>query len=515
MFSLLFINFLILIFLEIGLLLFIKTSDRFFIKSSTQILLHPFLHLQSTINYSFLFLILFFFNLSPFLGFFFNLNLESCPSLFKVLLFSYENKDNFTIYIQSLLLLVILIVHLISLFYLKYQKTNNYEYCIILQYATLFLFFLTESFNFMTFVISLIGTSIMVYTLLAIEIKDHGKEAALKYYFLSALTSGLLFYGLFLLLSIYNTLDFSILNWMLWSSLSMVHNWNPFLIEQFLLLNAGCIILIVIGTLFKLGAFPSHLWTIDIYEGSSNPVMSFFLMPMKLAIFAMFAKIINYPLNALHWVWELIIWLASLMSLLWGCLGAVTEQTIKKFVGYSSINQMGYLLIGLNLVFLEGYSSTILYLTIYMIMNIILLSILFSIKKTLTNERVLTLLDLNAFAFNNIWEITMLVIVLFSMAGIPPLAGFFGKFYLFLASIYRNYLSLVLMGMFTSAISTYYYLNFFSRILFIKTNISKHLVLEENYLLTKIKHYMLIFVILFIFLNNLLIPFIIQVVNIN
>ena len=243
--------------------------------------------------------------------------------------------------------------------------------------------------------------------------------------------------------------------------------------------------------------------------------MSFFLMPMKLACFAVFARILNYPLNALYWVWEILIWMSSLMSLFWGCLGAITEQTIKKFIGYSSINQMGYLLIGITLVGLQGYNATLIYLTIYMITNIILLSVMFSIKKTLSNERILTLIDLNVFAFNNPWEILLLVLVFFSMAGIPPLAGFFGKFYLFLASLASNYISLILMGMFTSVVSTYYYLNFFSRILFMKIKISKHLIQDENYLLTRIKHYMLLIIMFFFSINDLVIPFITQIVNMS
>lgn len=517
---LLIINFFIIIFLEIGLLLFIKTSDRLLVESSNKVLLHPFIHLQSSMNYIFLFTILFIFNLIPifvhvlsFFDIFFLFDLESNVPNIEILYC--KNTDLYTTYVNIMLLLVSFVTHLVSLFHLKYQKNNHYEYCIIIQYSILFLFFLIESDNFMTFIISLIGTSIMLYSLLSIEIKEHGKEAALKYYFLSALTSGLILYGIFLILSMYNTLDFSVLNWMMWNSLSTVYIWNPIYVEQFLLLNAGSIILFVVGLLFKLGAFPSHLWTIEVYEGSSNPVMSFFLMPMKLACFAVFARILNYPLNALYWVWEILIWMSSLMSLFWGCLGAITEQTIKKFIGYSSINQMGYLLIGITLVGLQGYNATLIYLTIYMITNIILLSVMFSIKKTLSNERILTLIDLNVFAFNNPWEILLLVLVFFSMAGIPPLAGFFGKFYLFLASLASNYISLILMGMFTSVVSTYYYLNFFSRILFMKIKISKHLIQDENYLLTRIKHYMLLIIMFFFSINDLVIPFITQIVNMS
>ena len=410
------VNFFFILFVELSVLLFLKTSEQGNVNTYVQIILHPHIHIQNSLIYCLFLISLLCLSYIPIT----NVSLNDFLLIYcynEILEFGQQFclEQMFTTYIQLLLIVTAFIIHLLYMFYIKYQKHAYYEYGIILQYAVIFLLFFYESFNMIMLIINLVGVSTMLYTLLSIETKEHGREAAIKYYLLSALTSGLIIYGIFLLLNAYQSLDYNTINFFSWNLISFSSTWNSKEFEQFLILNECGIILFILGMLFKLGAFPSHLWTIDIYEGSSNPIMAFFLMPMKLIIFAGFAKIITSVFNAFHCLWEVLLWTSSIMSLIWGSFGAVTEQTIKKFIGYSSINQMGYLLIGITIVYLEGYVATMIYLSIYMITNIVLLGTIFSIRKTIKNERVFTLIDLNSFALNNFKEISAIHIYQFTL----------------------------------------------------------------------------------------------------
>lgn len=150
--------------------------------------------------------------------------------------------------------------------------------------------------------------------------------------------------------------------------------------------------------------------------------------------------------------------MSSLFSMLWGCLGALTEQNIKKFIAYSSINQMGFLLMGLTSGTFESFRSSLIYLLLYVLMNAGFFIVFLTTREVSIFKPLTYLTDFNTFAQRNYLDSIGLVVILFSMAGIPPLGGFFGKYFIFLHSFETGNLFLVVMGMVTSIIAAYYYL---------------------------------------------------------
>jgi NADH-quinone oxidoreductase subunit N len=333
------------------------------------------------------------------------------------------------------------------------------EYTLLIVLAIVFLITLVSSNNFIMIFISIIGFSLNIYVLLMADVSYHTSlEAGIKYFYLSALSSGLLISGIWLAYVIFLTTDFAIIKFILneWTANSQT--------VEYLGILQIMVYSIMYGFLFKLAAFPCHLWAPEIYQGSPNPVMAFFILPVKIATFAIFMRLITNVFHELYMLTSYLLWFSALTSMLWGCLGAFTEMQTKKFIAFSSINQMGFLLIGVTCATFLGIRATFIYLFIYIIMNLGFLQIfLTTVKvtrtKTWTIERTMYYLtDFQYFAQHN-WSVSIiLVIILFSMAGIPPLAGFFGKYFLFLAAMESGYFLLVIVGMLTSLVSTFYYI---------------------------------------------------------
>ncbi len=215
---------------------------------------------------------------------------------------------------------------------------------------------------------------------------------------------------------------------------------------------------LVFGFLFKLAAFPCHLWAPEIYDGSPHPITAIFVLPIKIATLGLFLRLLNYTFADLYFVWSYIIWMSAFFSMIWGCLGALGEQIIKRFIAYSSINQMGFLLMGLASGTFEGLRSTLLYLLLYILMNLGFFILFLNTREEKTNRALIYLSDFNDYAQNHYFYSITFVIILFSMAGLPPLGGFLGKFFLFLHSFEIGHYLLVTVGMITSLIATYYYL---------------------------------------------------------
>lgn len=305
----------------------------------------------------------------------------------------------------------------------------------------------------MTLFLAIIGFSLNIYVLLLYDSFNHSsREAGIKYYYLSTFSSGLLISGIFLAYLIFHNTSFISISWIL-------HNWtcfNGFEIKNFLLYIM--IYFLSFGFLFKLAAFPCHLWAPEIYDGSPHPITAIFVLPIKIATFGLFLRLLSYVFGDLYYIWNYIIWMSAFFSMIWGCLGALGEQLVKRFVAYSSINQMGFLLMGLAAGTFEGIRASLIYLLLYVLMNLGFFILFLTTKDMKTKKSMTYLTDFNLFAQNNYLYSIGFVIILFSMAGIPPLGGFFGKYYLFLHSFQVGHILLVITGMATSVIATYYYL---------------------------------------------------------
>ena len=366
---------------------------------------------------------------------------------------SYSISDIYTQLLKSVVILTMLIILTTSQRYLAKHPRHLMEYPILLLLTTIFLVILVSSYNLITLFLAIIGFSLNVYVLLLYDSFNHSsREAGIKYYYLSTFSSGLIISGIFFAYLVFHNTSFISISWIL-------HNWLVFetLQSKSMLLHIMMYFLLF-GFLFKLAAFPCHLWAPEVYDGSPHPITAVFILPIKIATFGLFLRLLNYTFADLYFIWGYIIWMSAFFSMIWGCLGALSEQLIKRFIAYSSINQMGFLFMGLASGTFEGLRASLIYLFLYILMNLGFFMLFLNTRDDKTNRALTYLSDFNDYAQDHYLYSVTLVIILFSMAGIPPLGGFFGKYFLFLHSFEVGHILLVIVGMITSVIATYYYL---------------------------------------------------------
>jgi len=295
--------------------------------------------------------------------------------------------------------------------------------------------------------------SLSLYVLAAFN-RDNKKstEAGLKYFVLSALSSGLLLYGCSLLYGYTGSTNFEVI----------ASNLNENSITSIF-----AIVFIIVGLAFKISAVPFHMWTPDVYEGSPTSVTSFFALVPKVAALTIFIRFMYVPFANVVEHWQIIIVFISVASMILGAVAAIGQKNIKRLMAYSSIGHMGYALAGLSTGTSEGVSSSIIYLTIYLIMNLGTFACIFMMKRQ--NTFVENINELSGLSKNRPILSLGFLILLFSLAGIPPLAGFFAKFYVFMAVIESKMYGLAVIGLLTTVISAFYYLRIIKIIYFDKT----------------------------------------------
>jgi NADH-quinone oxidoreductase subunit N len=276
-------------------------------------------------------------------------------------------------------------------------------------------------------------------------------EAGLKYFVLSALSSGLLLYGCSLIYGFSGSTNFNVISSQL--------NSNEYV------LTFG-IVFILVGLAFKISAVPFHMWAPDVYEGSPTSVTLFFTMVPKIAALTVFIRFLYVPFLNLIDQWQMIIVFLSIASMLFGAIAAIGQTNIKRLVAYSSIGHIGYTLAGLATGSNEGIQSSIIYISIYVIMNLALFSCLLMLKRN--DQYYEDIDDLSGLSKNHPILSLSLLVILFSLAGIPPLAGFFAKFYIFKAVIEQSMYFLAIIGLLSTVIAAFYYLRIIKIIYFDK-----------------------------------------------
>jgi NADH-quinone oxidoreductase subunit N len=292
--------------------------------------------------------------------------------------------------------------------------------------------------------------SLSLYVLISFNRDSYrSTEAGLKYFILSALSSGLLLYGCSLIYGFSNSTNFDLI----------AQN-----IDQF---NTGSIfgiVFILVGLAFKVSAVPFHMWAPDVYEGSPTSVTAFFAIVPKVAALTVFIRFLYVPFINLVDQWQMIIIFISLASMILGAVAAIGQTNLKRLMAYSAIGHMGYALAGLATGSNEGIQSTVIYLSIYLLMNLGIFSCIFMMKrKDIFYEDIQ---DLSGLSKNHPIISVCLLVLLFSLAGIPPLAGFFAKFYVFMAVIKVEMYTLAIIGLITTVISAFYYLRIIKIIYF-------------------------------------------------
>ena len=341
---------------------------------------------------------------------------------------------------------------IISSSYLKTFKIFKIEYPILILSSVLGMMVMISSNDLMVFYMGLELQSLALYVLATFN-RDQLKssEAGLKYFVLSALSSGLLLYGCSLIYGFSGSTNFNIISNQL--------NSNEYV------LTFG-IVFILVGLAFKISAVPFHMWAPDVYQGSPTTVTLFFTMVPKIAALTVFIRFLYVPFLNLIDQWQMIIVFLSIASMLFGAVAAIGQTNIKRLIAYSSIGHIGYTLAGLATGSNEGIQSSIVYISIYIIMNLALFSCLLMLKRN--NEYHEEIEDLSGLSKNHPLLSLSLLIILFSLAGIPPLAGFFAKFYIFKAVLEQSMYFLAIVGLLSTVIAAFYYLRVIKIIYFDK-----------------------------------------------
>jgi NADH-quinone oxidoreductase subunit N len=223
-------------------------------------------------------------------------------------------------------------------------------------------------------------------------------------------------------------------------------------------------VFILVGLAFKISAVPFHMWVPDVYEGSPTSVTSFFAVVPKIAGFAVLIRFLQTPFQNIIFEWQTILIFMSIGSMILGSVAAIGQTNIKRLMAYSSIGHIGYALAGVATGTISGYSSSILYLTIYVVMNIGAFACIFLMKKEGKYMEEIT--DLSGISKKNPLIAISFLIILFSLAGIPPLGGFFAKFYVFVSVIESGLYTLAIIGLLTTVVSAFYYLRIIKVIYF-------------------------------------------------
>ena len=340
----------------------------------------------------------------------------------------------------------------ISSNYLKTFKIFKIEYPILILSSVLGMMIMISSNDLMVFYMGLELQSLALYVLATFN-RDQLKssEAGLKYFVLSALSSGLLLYGCSLIYGFSGSTNFDVIA-------------NQLTSNEYALTFG--IVFILVGLAFKISAVPFHMWAPDVYEGSPTTVTLFFTMVPKIAALTVFIRFLYVPFLNLIDQWQMIIIFLSIASMIFGAIAAIGQTNIKRLVAYSSIGHIGYTLAGLATGSNDGIQSSIIYISIYVVMNLALFSCLLMLRRN--DQYYEDIDDLSGLSKNHPLLSLSLLIILFSLAGIPPLAGFFAKFYVFKAVIEQSMYFLAIVGLLSTVIAAFYYLRIIKIIYFDK-----------------------------------------------
>ena len=376
-------------------------------------------------------------------------------SINEILIFSDSYKiDSLSIFMKSITIIAAIFVMISSFTYLKSLKILKIEYPILILSSILGMMIMISSNDLIVFYLGLELQSLALYVLASFN-RDNilSSESGLKYFVLSALSSGLLLYGCSL---VYGFSGFTNFTYIANSSQNLEYG-----------VIFG-LVFIIVGLAFKISAVPFHMWAPDVYQGSPTSVTLFFAALPKAAALTVFIRFLYTPFINLIEHWQTILVFISIASMLFGAIAAIGQTNLKRLIAYSSIGHMGYALAGLASGTNQGIQSSITYISIYLVMTLAFFSCLFMLrKKNLFYEKIE---DLSGLSTNHPLLSISFLIVLFSLAGIPPLAGFFAKFYVFIAVIEQSMYFLAIVGLLSTVVAAFYYLRIIKIIYFDKPN---------------------------------------------
>ncbi len=356
--------------------------------------------------------------------------------------------DGFATFSKVLTLIAAFVAIWMSFAYAERQGMARFELPILMLLATLGMMMMISANDLISLYVGLELQSLALYVTAAIR-RDTVKstEAGLKYFVLGALSSGMLLYGASMVYGFVGTVSFTGLAQAL---------------ESGALSGGGAgfgvilgLVFLCAGLAFKISAVPFHMWTPDVYEGAPTPITAFFAAAPKVAAIALFTRLLVEAFGGITPQWQQIIFAISLASMALGAFAALVQKNIKRLMAYSSIGNIGYALVGLAAGTQQGVSGLLFYMAIYVPMTLGAFAVILAMRQK--GEMVEEISDLAGLAKSQPWLAHIFAAILFSMAGIPPLAGFFGKWMVFAAAVNSGMFVLAVLGVLTSVVSAYYY----------------------------------------------------------
>ncbi len=351
--------------------------------------------------------------------------------------------DGFAKFTKALVLIGSILAIIMSLGYIEREDMARFEYPLLFLFAALGMMMMISANDLIALYLGLELQSLSLYIIAAFR-RDSTRstEAGLKYFVLGALSSGMLLYGASLVYGFAGTTDFAVLAKVLAG-------------EPAIGVVVG-LVFIAAGLAFKVSAVPFHMWTPDVYEGAPTPVTAFFAVAPKIAAVALLVRVMMGPFGGLMDQWQQIIVVLAVASMLLGAFAAINQRNIKRLMAYSSIGHVGYILIGLAAGTEAGVRGVLIYLMIYLFMTAGTFACILTMR--FQNRMLVDIDDLAGLARTRPALAVVMAVFMFSMAGIPPLGGFFGKLFVFMAAIDAELYGLAVIGVLSSVVAAFYYL---------------------------------------------------------
>ncbi len=360
--------------------------------------------------------------------------------------------DDFAKYMKILALIGSALTIAMSINYMRRENFEKFEYPILVLLSTTGMMLMISASSMLTLYLGLELQSLALYVCAAINRDStRASEAGLKYFVLGALSSGMLLYGITLVYGYTGHLTFPEIAAAVTSG------------ERSVGFIFG-LAFILAGIAFKISAVPFHMWTPDVYEGAPTPITAFFASAPKVAAMALMIRVTMDAFEPVSHDWQQIIVFLSIASMALGAFAAIGQTNIKRLMAYSSIGHMGYALIGLAAGTQAGINGVILYMSIYMVMTLGTFALIIAMRRK--DGMVEEIDDLKGLAGRHPMLAVLMTILMFSLAGIPPLGGFFAKYFVFVAAIESNLFALAVIGVLASVVGAYYYIRIIKMIWF-------------------------------------------------
>ena len=353
-------------------------------------------------------------------------------------------RDAFAQYFQITILLSVAALLVLSKEYLIKCGLLKFEYPILIAFSTLGMLVVISSGNLLVLYLGIEVQSLSLYVIASFR-RDNlrSTEAGLKYFVLGSLSSGLMLFGASLIYGSTGSIEFK-------EVLTAIDT------DGFLLGITAGLVFLISGLAFKASAVPFHMWTPDVYEGSPTPVTGFFATAPKVAAIAILLRVLFDCFGSIVESWQQIIIFLSFCSMFLGSIAAIGQKNIKRLMAFSSIGHVGFALIGVAAATEEGVTAVLIYMVVYVIMNIGVFAFILNMERD--GVAVTNIQSLSMYSEVSQGQTFLLSILLFSLAGIPPLVGFFGKFYIFSSAINSGLIWLAVLGGIASVIAAFYYL---------------------------------------------------------